>query len=43
MSRSRLIGYWACTGLVALFMLTGGVTRVLHVQASVYSLSGERR
>ena len=35
MSRSRLVAYWATTGLVALSMLTGGVAHVLHAPASV--------
>jgi uncharacterized membrane protein YphA (DoxX/SURF4 family) len=35
MTRSRLVAYWVTTGLVASSMLSGGVTHVLHVPASV--------
>jgi hypothetical protein len=34
-SRARLVAYWVTTGLVAFFMLSGGVTQVLHVPGSM--------
>jgi uncharacterized membrane protein YphA (DoxX/SURF4 family) len=34
-SIGKTAAYWGATGLVALFMLSGGVAHVLHLQASV--------
>jgi hypothetical protein len=34
MSRSRLVGYWVTTGLVASSLVSAGVAQVLHVRGS---------
>ena len=36
MSRSRLVAYWETTGLVALGMVSGGVTQVVITEQGDY-------